>query len=148
MTVHKTQLSVLNAMGISSWQRAEPGEVAAPEVRWQPTPLHQKNAHFLIFVAKDDLVLHRSLFQAILAALAWPVSSYRVLSDPAQLAMIECQSLTLVCWLIPADEQAMACLKSNPDLVQIHGACLAEMARNPKAKAELWQALKPHQSND
>lgn len=132
--MNPSQLSVLDAMGISTWQLKEPGEIPSPELSQKPES-QGSQVKYVVLVKGDELAENRRFFQSILAAVAWPLSSLRILSESSLLAELDSTFIQLI-WAVGELEGNAGSWKN------IQSPSLAELACNPRAKAELWLQLK------
>lgn len=132
--MNQSQWKVLDAMGISSWQQKESGEIAAP-VSLASKRAEVVETRYAIFVEEADLVAYRALFQSILNAVSWPVDSYRLYTQVSQLDGNPAASFKLIWSMGEFDIPEL-------DIDSIQGPSLAELAANPKAKSDLWAQLK------
>lgn len=135
--MNQTQWQVLNAMGISTWQRLEPGELAPPKTL-HPQEASKDTELYVVVVEQEDLVRQRELFQSILKAVNWPLSSIRLLHSAQELSLLKPETFKLIWWL-----------GGEPDVElepvsQIGSASLEALAATPSQKSALWQELKAY----
>lgn len=133
--MNRTQWALLDAMGISTWQRTEVGELSAPASLNHPLAMDSEIL-FVILVEQDDLFAHRTLFQSMLSAVKWPVQHYRLLTHIEQFDSLNQQHLKLVWCLGPFEVSP-----SEAKLIQ--SPALAELAQDASLKSALWSELKP-----
>ncbi|MCM2678921.1 DNA polymerase III subunit psi [Echinimonas agarilytica] len=134
--MNQSQWQLLDAMGVSSWQRKAAGELLCPASIQTNTP-RSSDLMIAVIAPKDDWVSGQLLFKSIANAIDLPLTNFRYFHAIEDLLQHTCNEFDVI-WLV--GNKATSNLPSSCKIVESES--FSVMQQNRQAKGALWNQIK------